>query len=67
MLWYRTKKTDAMAHLSMHQQIIDQKQVDWTGSFSQTIENGRGLTPKWAWLLKIFARDSVSEPPFKKS
>ena len=45
---YKTKKTDAMAHLSMLQQIVDQKQVDWTGSFSQTIEYGRGFNPKWA-------------------
>ena len=55
-----------MAHLSMLQQII-KKQVDWTGNFSQTIENGRVFTPKMGVASKNFTHDSVSEPPFKKS
>ena len=46
----------------MLQQIIDQKQVNWTGSFSQTIENERGFSQKWAWLLK-FSRAIVSQNP----
>ena len=46
------------------------KRIDWTGRagmqfVSKTIENGRGFSPKWAWLLKIRAQECTTAPPFR--
>ena len=67
---YRSKKTAAMAHLRMlRSKFVENRSIGLVGLVVclKNDRNGRGLAPKWAWLLKFcarFARMTILLPPF---